>query len=43
MVDASVFNDQASDQITVRLRRADPTAALATIRTRHPRPQDSPG
>jgi hypothetical protein len=41
-VDASVFNDQASGQITVRLRCADPTAALATIRTRHARPPDSP-
>ena len=42
-VDASVFDDQASGQITVRLRCADPTAALATIRTRQARPQDSPG
>jgi hypothetical protein len=33
--DASTFNPQASGQITVRPRSADPAAALATIRSRH--------
>jgi hypothetical protein len=33
-VDASTFNDQASGQITVRLRCADPAAVVAEIRAR---------
>lgn len=34
--DASVLNDRASGQITVRLRCADPDVALAAIRSRQP-------
>jgi hypothetical protein len=40
--DASVFNDRASGQITTRVRCADPTAALATIRAQHARRGDAP-
>lgn len=42
-VDASVFNDRASGQITTRVRCADPTAALATIRAQHARRGDARG
>ncbi len=41
--DASIFNDRTSGQITTRVRCADPTAALATIRAQHARRGDAPG
>jgi hypothetical protein len=41
--DASVFNDRASGQITTKVRCADPTAALATIRAQHARRGDARG
>jgi hypothetical protein len=41
--DASDFNDSASGRITTRVRCADPTAALTTIRTQHARRNDAQG